>query len=512
MVLAARRLEDRPVDETQSIRKHLHAITAALMTSGLICNACQCEDGLDVLKASVVLEPEQLDFEQVPLDSTKLLSLKIWNKGSFVLNVSEFRTDTPFIPPTLSATIGIGQHREIVVGFKPSSLGAISGNLSFKTSDPDAPTVIVPLKGVGIQAAITVDPELVDFGDVLWKSKSPDAEIRTIKISNPGSDSFDLTSLTLTDDGQGVFSLDPMTAQTNYAPEHEEEISISFAPQSKGMHSGTLEILNTTPSRPSIVVPLMGKAVGPILNLCARVDGGAELCSQSGDIPRVDLGFVDPNATGHGRVRVVNEGDRDLNIDQTLISGTGSQAFFTFSPTVVEDEQIQLSPGQEKSWNVTFVPDNYQPGIIFMSFTTNASNNDASMVSGANSVRIDAKVGKPTIQVKPERVTFSHVGAIDRGETKIRIFSCGTFDLVLADISIRNISGPAQAFTLENIPSNGTTIAPQTNCEDGSAVAMQEFEVVFAASIPGTYRAEAMINSNDPNKPTVTIEISGNKS
>ena len=490
-----------------SFSRYVRAYTIGFLFAGMTLSACQCEDGLGVLNATVELEPAELDFEDAPLNNTKYLPLKIWNKGSFVLSVSNLSTAEPFIAPTLTTTIGIGYFEEVMVGFRPTELGEISGELQFETSDPDAPTVTVNLRGNGIEAAIVVEPSMVDFGDVVWKSRNPTPKTIEVTISNPGTDSFDLTEATLVDDGQGLFTLDEKMAVRTYAPGESDTVSVSFAPTSAGMHSGTLEIKNTTPSAPSIMVPLQGKGVGPVLDLCAQVDGGNEACSQNGDIPRMDMGFVDPASTGNGTVRARNVGDRVLEIDQILLTGTDE--YFSFSPMLTQGMTSQLAPGEELTWDVVFTPDDYKPGTVNQSFTTNASNNNFSDVSGASSVRIDAKVGQPTIVVQPQTVTFSHVGSIERGETKVRIFSCGTKELVLSGINLRSTSGSGQVFQIQNFPMNGTSLAPQ-NC-DGSEAAMAEFDVVFETNIDGNYSAEATISSNDPNTPNLTVTITGSK-
>ena len=122
---------------------------------------------------------------------------------------------------------------------------------------------------------------------------------------------------------------------------------------------------------------------------------------------------------------------------------------------------------------------------------------------------VDAKVGQPTIVVQPQTVTFSHVGSIERGETKVRIFSCGTKDLVINGVNLRSTSGSGQVFQIQNFPMNGTSLAPQ-NC-DGSEAALAEFDVVFETNIDGNYSAEATISSNDPNTPALTLTITGSK-
>jgi|GEM_PF-2522913 len=494
--------------EIYSFSRNVRNYAVGFLLFGMSISACQCEDGLGVLNATVELEPAELDFEDAPLNNTKFLPLKIWNRGSFVLSVSNLSTAAPFIAPTLTATIGIGYFEEVMIGFRPTELGQIAGELQFETSDPDAPTVTVALRGNGIEAAIVVEPSMADFGDVVWKSRNPTPKTIEITISNPGTDSFDLTEASLVDNGQGMFTLDEKMAVRTYAPGDSESVSVSFAPTSRGMHSGTLELKNTTPSAPSIMVPLQGNGVGPILNLCAQADGGTEACSQNGDIPRIDMGFVDPASTGNGTVRAQNAGDRPLTIDQILLTGTDE--YFTFSPMITQGTTAELAPGEELVWDVVFTPDDYKPGTVNQSFTTNASNNDFSDVSGASSVRIDAKVGQPTIVVQPQTVTFSHVGSIERGQTTVRIFSCGTKELMLSGVNLRSTSGSGQVFKIENFPMSGTALAPQ-NC-DGSEAPMAEFDVVFETNVDGNYSAEATISSNDPNTPALTLTISGSKS
>lgn len=118
-------------------------------------------------------------------------------------------------------------------------------------------------------------------------------------------------------------------------------------------------------------------------------------------------------------------------------------------------------------------------------------------------------VAQATIVVQPMRITFSQTGALPPSQTKVRIFSCGTRDLILGHISLRNISGLTQAFSLVNLPANGTVISPQ-NCISDPAGA--EFDVVFSPGSNGNYTAEATVNSNDPTRPVLTISISGQRS
>lgn len=469
---------------------------------------CNCDDELGALKATIEVPPK-IDFGQVAINSTKDVTFNIKNLGSFLLTVDQFVADAPFIAPTVTATIGTGTQGtiEVMVGFRPTQLGPVSGVLRFSTTDPGAPTVEIALVGIGIEAAIEVDPSMVDFGEINWTTATRPVP-RMITVRNPGSDSFDLTAIEVTDDvpptggANPVFAVNPMNAIRTFAPGDSEQFEVTFQPNARGVVTGSIRILNTTRAAPDIVVPLRATGVGPRMEICAAPMGGTELCSQNGDAPRIDFGFIEINTQTQGTIRVLNVGDRDLKISQVL--ATGPIDDFSFNPPIANMAELTIPPGQEMSWTVTWAPEDYEFTSIIVTFVTNTT------PGGHSSVRVEGKVPKATIEVRPDGLTIRLSGNVPRSDNNpIRVFNCGQRALEFMNPVRLVAQVGGSAFRLENLPTPGTMIPPQDCINDPPGV---EFNVVFEPPANGNYSAAIEIDTNDPVQPSATVTIGATKS
>jgi hypothetical protein len=92
----------------------------------------------------------------------------------------------------------------------------------------------------------------------------------------------------------------------------------------------------------------------------------------------------------------------------------------------------------------------------------------------------------------------------------VRIKNCGDYALVIgSDVTIRQLTGPAMALSLENAPRAGAMVMPQNCMVDPPGL---EFFVVFETMTNGNYSAEVTIPSNDPTEPSVTVMVGATKS
>jgi hypothetical protein len=462
-------------------------------------SGCTCDDNLAILKAVVEVEPEVLDFGQVAVNSTKELTLTLRNKGSFFLTVDEWMADAPFTPPTGTATISTFGEVQVTVSFTPTMLGNNEGMLVFSTDAEDQPMVTVPLRGVGIEAAVKVEPSLVDFGEVLWTTDT-DTQRRTVTVSNPGSDDFDLTGIELTDDGAMAFALEPGNIVRTFAPGASETFDVTYTPNAMGDVTGSVRLTTTTRAAPEVVVPIKAKAVGPQFELCSDAPGGVTLCTADMQQPRVDF-LVGRQETAMGALRAINAGDRELTVTQTFITGTPME--YDFSPAIDTAAPFTLGPGQTMTFQVTYTPADYDFDAVIASFSSNSATRSLA------SARLEGRVRRPTIEVRPRGVTFGHTGNVRRGQTPVRIFNCGDEVLVLTQAP--QITG-ASVFSIEQVPANGTMIMPQPNCTDPATPAGAEFNVVFETSTDGTYSGTVNIFSNDPVEGQVQVSVMGRKS
>ena len=476
---------------------------AAAIVAGI---GCECDDNLGQLNAAIEVDPPSIDFGTSALGATKMATLTVRNRGSFRLTAT-FATGAPFLVGTSSATVGTFQSVELIAGFLPTELGPHSGKIMISSDDPDQPVVEVPLTGVGIEAAVKVEPAMVDFGEIQVTPGSFE-ERRTITVSNPGSDSFELTQISLAnaaqpaDDCAEPFCVDRKSAVRTYAPGDSETFEVTFEPEARAPFSGTIQIDTTAAAAPQIAVPLLGVGVGPEMALCASARGGAELCSMAGQTPKVDFTLVERSSAETGQIRAINFGDRDLTISQVLAVGESGE--FTFGPGLGA-VPIVVPPNGETSWQVTYAPDDYDFDSFILRFVTDSTSTDA------QSLRIEGDVARERIEVIPRGLTFSHSGAVPRGRTQVKLFNCGQYPLeIRQDVTIRQTM-PAMppAFSLEDPPQMGQVIQPQdcTNDQPGHT-----FFVIFETNTTGQYAAEVDIHSSDPREPLVTVTVAASRS
>lgn len=466
--------------------------------------SCTCDDELGELNSAIEVIPPELDFGMVARDFEKDLPLTLKNKGLFPLTVDMFAASAPFLPPTVTSTIiGTGSQVKVMAGFKPSELGMQEGMLEIHSDDPKAPVVTVPMRGIGIEAAVKVDPSVVDFGEVLWLQNSA-LEMRTVTVSNPGSDSFDLTALELADAAMGSFALDPGDAMKTYAPGESGTFVVSYRPNARVMVEGSVRIATTTRMAPEIIIPLRGKGVGPEINICAQPPGGMETCTERGEIPRLHFDDIPINTAAMGTIRVKNTGDRDLTIINAMPTSNAPE--FTYSPSIPAMNLV-IPPGMEDSWSVTYSPIDYAFDAVLLAF---ASNDARSPMVVPRSVDIRGGVRSPRIRVQPGSLTFSHTGNVEHGETHVRIYNCGGENLTITNnVQMNQTGGPGPALSLMNGPTAGTTIMPQPMCDQGPAGA--EMIVVFDTMTDGNYTGEVEIDSNDPTMMQTIVRVTASK-
>lgn len=473
-------------------------------------SACNCEDELGQLNGAIEADPPALDFGMVPRDFAKELPLKLYNRGSFVLNVESYSADAPFIAPSGTSSIATGNKGiEVKVAFKPSELGPVSGTLVIISDDPKAPMITVPLTGTGIEAAIRVDPSLIDFGEVPWLPNMMGRQTQVVTVSNPGSDAFELTALELTESAANAFGVDLMQAVGTYAPGDSKTFSVTFLPNLRGPVSGSIRIATTTRMAPEITIPLRGQGVAPEFELCVTSPAGAEACNSRGEIPRLDFGNIERMGMANGTVRVRNTGDRDLVLAQVFT--TSEAPDFMYSPAVPSTAAITIAPGGMETWAVTYAPSDYLYDAVLLGFASNDPRMfPAGDPRGSRAADLRGGVKSARIRIQPGSLTFSHSGAVTRGETPVRFYNCGEEPLTLMNNIVMNqTAGPELALSLLGVPAAGTTIPPQPMCDQGPSGA--EMRVVFDTATNGVYEGEVAVDSNDPTNPTVTVGVTATK-
>jgi hypothetical protein len=459
--------------------------------------ACECDEQLNRVFGSVVVMPPELDFGRVPVGTAKTLGFSLENVGTFNLSVEGYTSEGPFevlgeagvvLPPATSTT---AQAR-----FRPMATGPAEGILRIQTDDPEAPVVEVPVRGEGIEASVRVEPSSVDFREVLRAEDAMPAA-REVRVTNRGTDVFELVSAGLREDAGGTFSLDRRSAVGRFEPGATETLEVRFAPAARGASRGALLLATTAPDGPMIEVPLSGRGVGPQMEVCAVSGDGGEACTDRGETPRVDLGGIDVGQTSMGQVRVRNVGERGLSVELSQL-GVGSSEM-TLSPDPMGLAPFTVMPGAAWTLDVSYRPADYTFDAINLAFVSNDPDRRT------QTVLVEARVPKPVANAIPRSMTFRlRGGGATETMAPLRIVNCGERPLRLA--AVPNLAQTGRAFTLRDPPAAGAEVMPG----DCTATAPGlEMDVVFAPEGTGTFTAEIRIETNDPITPALTVDVAG---
>ena len=473
----------------------MRRITLLTLPLLMVLAACDCDGGgIGQLDASIEVTPLTVDFGKTPVGATSTRMLKLRNGGTFRLKAQNFQTTAPFGTANDPIELLPGAEAEVALTFTPDKVGPIQGTLTFETNDPEAPEVTVTLAGEGIEAAVSVEPPAVDFGEVVWQTGTA-TEFRQVLLGNPGSDSFEVTGIEITDDESGAFGLDPKEIVGTFNPGEQRNFEVSYLPTRMGPVSANVRIATTAPSAPEVVVPLTGTAVGPMMEVCTDGPANAEeTCTADGESPVIEFGAVDRLSSATGTLRILNVGTHDLRISQLRL-GSGAVDFSIDPPLPAMGETIP--GGMEKSWTITYAPQDWAPDSSTLTVASNSKTRAVALV------QLSGRVRRPDIDVVPLGLTFNISGTATESVQTVEVHNLGEDPLVLNSITLTQDSGPdPAALAIENVPAPGTTVDP------GMLVT---FDVAFRTSTAGNYSGRVSIDSNDPLDPVVELMITAQK-
>jgi len=103
----------------------------------------------------ISVAPDSLDFGVHYLGTCATLDVVVTNIGSEELVVSGLVLDNPeYSTNTSGFTLGLGETRVVGVSFCPVTAGALPGTLTIQSNDPDHPTLVVTLRGTGLEPPV----------------------------------------------------------------------------------------------------------------------------------------------------------------------------------------------------------------------------------------------------------------------------------------------------------------------------------------------------------------------
>ena len=208
-------------------------------------------------EAQILVHPEDLDFEH--LESGKEsgeINLTVINVGDDDLYVDPpvlYDNDGRYgVAETPAFVLGPGELLDIPVTYTPETFEQNLGEVRIYSSDPEDPTVVVPVNGFGDAPVIIVDPLDFDYGTI---SMGCDNEER-ITISNEGNLPLEVTSVT-----QMVTLPEDIVMEFGSLPEPPWSLDpgdmvdflVSYVPEDTGIDMSEIIISSNDPANPDVI-------------------------------------------------------------------------------------------------------------------------------------------------------------------------------------------------------------------------------------------------------------------
>lgn len=285
----------------------------------------------------VQMSPSPIDFGAAPVGGMSPgKAVKISNGGSDDLHINvlhfggtnsgDFSSpDAPNLPLTIAANAATMFH----IVFSPTNPGPESAEVDIGSDDPQTPTLVLSLAGLGAQMGFSASPPSIDFGNVMTGVTTTP---KPLIISNTGDSDFTVSSIALSGTDAGAFAVDnpgPIIIGHGKAT----QVGVTFSPTLVGAATAVLTV-----------------RVGQLTPETVMLRGSAFAASLGVSPAALDFGVVQSGrASAPQTVTIENAGSEPLTID-TVVS---SDPVFAVDTTMTS---FTLGPGGTTTFAVVFTP------------------------------------------------------------------------------------------------------------------------------------------------------------
>jgi len=335
------------------------------------------------------------------------------------------------------------------------------------------------------------DDLLVPFGDVTELTSAT----QTVTVTNAGTANLVLGAVASAVPLEAPFALaNDNCSGATVAPAANCTFQVTFSPGFVGAYSDTLDIPSNDASEPSVTVTVTGNGVAlPVPNISVT-DSVPPATDQL-----VPFGSAAVGTTVDQTVTVTNDGNGDLIVG-TIASADGLLAPFstvndtcsgqTVAPAASCTLTVRFEPTAATTSNDTFdIPSN---DTADPTVTVTVSGTGTSAASPEISVTDDTQPFDDLL------VPFGNVTEATTRDRTITVTNVGGLDLAIGTIGdTAAISAP---FSVQADNCSAQTLAPGANCT---------VVVRFAPVATGSASDSLNIPSNDPDEPSVTVQLTG---
>jgi hypothetical protein len=118
--------------------------------------------GVAAASAQISVSPTSIVFDSTGIGTTSMKELTVHNTGTADLNVSDVTSSNSVFTVNLTNfTVSPGGSQVVDVTFAPTQQTGYTGTIQITSNDPNAPTLDVPVEGVGTIVVGISDDELL---------------------------------------------------------------------------------------------------------------------------------------------------------------------------------------------------------------------------------------------------------------------------------------------------------------------------------------------------------------
>ncbi len=428
------------------------------------------------------ISSSSLSFGSITVGETGTQQVTISNTGDKALTIRKITCPTGFSASWSSATIAPNGSKALSVTFSPTSAASFNGNLVIESDASNGTSKTIALSGTGLakpEPKLSVSPSVLDFGEQIKFTQ----ESKTITISNSGTGTLNITSISKSSDYGDLFSISGWTSGGSIAAGASKTITVSFQPLEDRTYEETLTIVSSNATNNKTqTIRLRGTGVPEPENPVIKFS-----------VSSMDFGNVEAGESVTKSFSISNTGTTTLNITSIKVVATDNTQnpdYLTISP----NSACTIAAGKSKSFTVTFSPEgvrNYGATIAIKSNATNATQGTSTLnISGAG-IQATSKV----LTASPSSLAFGMQTIGNMTHKNFTVKNTGT-----------------KAVTLYSMEATDGFIVDQT-WEEGNSLglaagASKTFSAYFAPTETKSYSGQIVIKSNASNGDLI-IPLSG---
>lgn len=418
------------------------------------------------IQSALALNPNPVDFGAIRIGTTSAArSITVSNPGTAVLNVLfvDPISGGPFAEAGGSCgaapfTVAPGGACTLAYDYSPVAPGTDTLALSVTSDAPGSPSTL-NLTGMGIESALVLAPNPLDFGDVGIGTSNT----RTVTLSNPGSAALNVSALEAPSAPfaamGGSCGNPPFTVAVGSACTLEYRVS----PIAVGPAQNDLQLTSDAPSSPD--------------TLGLRVNGtppSVVLSPNPLDFGDVGIGGVSPTLS----VTVDNPSAAVLDV----ASVTGPTPPFSAAGGSCGGAPFSVAPGSTCTLDYRFSPTTVGPAQVDLQWVSNATTSPDTLSLVGNGT-------PPVLTLESDEINFGPVPVTTLAERSL-LLTNGAAGILVID----GISSPAAPFEVDA----GSCGAPPITLTAGQSCSLV---VGFSPSAIVAFESTFEISSNDANSP-----------